>query len=60
MALGCPFFINPGGNSMNNKKSADFDFSAIAQDCESSDGQTRYIFGAVNKPVADAVNTDAE
>jgi hypothetical protein len=41
------------------KKSEDFDFTAIVQDCESSDGQTRHIYGEVNEPV-ETVNTDAE
>lgn len=39
-----------------NKNSEPFDFSLIAQDVESSDGQTRYIFGQAksvkkNEPV---------
>jgi len=36
-----------------------FDFSAIAQDCESSDGQTRHIYGEVNEPVTETVESNA-
>lgn len=48
---------------MDNQKPidnvTDFDFSVIASDCESSDGQTRHIFGQVKTGEKEKVKAES-